>query len=281
MIASLTGTLSQIGSALRSSIWPWFQCILQLYNRKAKMATQLSFPSQFLDDNADPVVGTDVLKFYDTGTTTPREIFADSTLTTSLGFALDTDGGGRVENYPVYVSPGTGVKMVVENGSVIETIDPVNVTSTSASSAVDSTFNPVTGNAADNVQEAIENATQTANANATALAANQAADQIISDRLAFEPEVIGFARYREGQFNDAVGFSFSKGGVGRYIYTFAQPETQYYVSTGVITNGITVGGYTVNVTHTDDFFSLIFSNAAGNIIDAPGGAGFYLTVYRG
>ena len=45
------------------------------------------------DANGDPVSGAK-LKFYDSGTTTPKTVYADSALSTSLGSTVTCDSGG-------------------------------------------------------------------------------------------------------------------------------------------------------------------------------------------
>lgn len=122
------------------------------------MAEQLILPPQVLDDNASPVVASGVFEFYDTGTSTPRQVFSDSGTATSLGTTMDTVTGGRPETNPVFVVAGTDVKLVLKDaaGVTLETIDPCPSVPVTTSAAESVSFNPITGNPSTDVQEAIE-----------------------------------------------------------------------------------------------------------------------------
>ncbi len=151
------------------------------------MAEQITLPQLFDNDSGAPVIGTDTIEFFDTGTSTPREIFSDVSLTTSLGYTLDTNAGGRASTNPVYVSSATDVKVVLKDaeGVALETLDPVGTTTTSTSAATDISFDAVTGNAATNVQAAIAN-------NTAALSSEDTARYITSNKT----ESGGVSKYR-------------------------------------------------------------------------------------
>ena len=125
------------------------------------MADQLLLPLQLFDNNGSPVVASDNIEFYDTGTTTPRSVFSEAALSTNLGTTMDTNAGGRLEFNPVFVASGSAVKVVFKDsaGAILETLDPCPATAVVASAAADISFDAVTNNAATDVQAAIENVT--------------------------------------------------------------------------------------------------------------------------
>ena len=103
---------------------------------------QLLLPLQLFDNNGSPVVASDNIEFYDTGTTTPRSVFSEAALSTNLGTTMDTNAGGRFEFNPVFVASGSAVKVVFKDsaGATLETLDPCPATAVVASAATDISF---------------------------------------------------------------------------------------------------------------------------------------------
>lgn len=71
----------------------------------AATAPVLSPGLRILDTSGNPISGAK-LKFYNTGTTTPRTVYSDAALSVSLGTTVTCDGGG-------YASDGGGVKVMI------------------------------------------------------------------------------------------------------------------------------------------------------------------------
>lgn len=79
-----------------------------------------------LDANADPYSGAKWY-FYQSGTTTPIAVYADATLTTSLGSVVMADSAGRF--VPIYLDPQSLYRAVLKNSTgsaTVSDIDPVN-----------------------------------------------------------------------------------------------------------------------------------------------------------
>jgi len=113
----------------------------------------------FLNDaNATPAAGGTVT-FYRSGTSTLAPIFADPAYTVPLANPVEADGTGQI--VPVYSNATYEIKAVIKSaaGTTIATIDPVFRTLTESTSAATTTFAPVTGNTATDVQQAIANVT--------------------------------------------------------------------------------------------------------------------------
>lgn len=109
----------------------------------------VDFLARVLDDNGDPVaLGT--LEFYDAGTATPRTVYSNATLATSLGTTVSLDSSG----YPVsggttrtlIYTGTTAYKVVVKNASGTTLITHDNIpgaVATPATSAVALPSTPV------------------------------------------------------------------------------------------------------------------------------------------
>lgn len=79
-----------------------------------------------LDANADPYSGAKWY-FYQSGTTTPLAVYADATLTISLGSVVTADSAGRF--VPIYLDPQSLYRAVLKNATgsaTVSDIDPVN-----------------------------------------------------------------------------------------------------------------------------------------------------------
>lgn len=125
------------------------------------MADQILLPAQVLDNTGNPVTATDNVRFFAAGTTTPLTVYADEALSINIGTAIDTDAGGRVSSWPVFVASGVAVKVVLRDaaGVTLDTFDPCPTTPAATSAAASLSFAPVAGNAATDVQTAIANNT--------------------------------------------------------------------------------------------------------------------------
>ncbi|MEQ1670700.1 MAG: hypothetical protein ABL893_07575, partial [Hyphomicrobium sp.] len=71
-------------------------------------------PTVRLVDASIAAVSGGKLKFYDAGTTTPKAVYSDSTLSTSLGSTVYTDSAG----HPV-ASSGSSTKVMIYTGSAL------------------------------------------------------------------------------------------------------------------------------------------------------------------
>lgn len=89
-------------------------------------ATLLNDLPRATDANGNPLSGAK-WKFYDTGTTTPRAVFAEDTLATSLGSTVTADAGGKF--VPIYLNAAYEYRAILEDadGAEYRDIDPVNV----------------------------------------------------------------------------------------------------------------------------------------------------------
>lgn len=116
----------------------------------------LIFPAvwQALDGNAKPLAGAKAY-FYDTGTTTPRTVYADVAGTVPHPSPLVANASGMFPE--VFATGGTAVKVVVQTaaGATVYTQDPVTRTVT-ASSASSVSFTPTTAIPSSTVQAAVE-----------------------------------------------------------------------------------------------------------------------------
>lgn len=137
------------------------------------MADQILLP-RATDANDNPIAGAKAY-FYQSGTTTPITVYADDALSDPHPSPLVADGNGVFAQ--VFVAASTQVKLEVETsaGATVPgyPLDPAFVYSTASSAASGTTFSPITGNAATDVQTAIANLTtgkQDADADLTALA---------------------------------------------------------------------------------------------------------------
>lgn len=126
------------------------------------MADLLNFAGvRVLDSNAAPGAGY-VARFYQSGTTTPVTVYTTQDLGTSHGTSVTADAEGKFA--AVWAAGGVDVKCVIEDatGAVVQTIDPVFATSSSAAGAEDITFTPTVDLPYTNVQDAIEGAAASA-----------------------------------------------------------------------------------------------------------------------
>lgn len=88
------------------------------------MARLVNPDQQFFDDNGDPLAGG-TLTFYVTGTTTDKDTFSDSGLTTANTNPLTLDAAGRAGD--VFMESGTyRVILKDSNGNTIWDMDPVD-----------------------------------------------------------------------------------------------------------------------------------------------------------
>ena len=81
--------------------------------------------SRATDANSDPLPGA-TWEFYDSGTLTPRTVYADAGKVTSLGSIVTADAAGRF--VPIYLDAGFGYRGIQKSaaGAVIQDIDPIN-----------------------------------------------------------------------------------------------------------------------------------------------------------
>lgn len=81
-----------------------------------------------LDSDGNPISGA-TWNFYDTGTTTPRNVFSDEDLTVSLGATLTADSAGRFA--VAFVDDANPTRAILKNasGATLLDIDPVTVSS--------------------------------------------------------------------------------------------------------------------------------------------------------
>ena len=117
------------------------------------MAEQLILP-QALDSNGDPISGAKA-NVYETGTTTRETVYQNTGLSTPHANPILADSEGRFAQ--AFYGGSKTLKVVFTDASdvEIETMDPAQVVSISASAAEDVTFTPVTGVASTDVQAAI------------------------------------------------------------------------------------------------------------------------------
>ena len=91
------------------------------------MANRFTDPrSQFLD-SAGAVYSGGFLYFYETGSTTPKDTYSDSVLTTPNDNPVELDSAGRLPN-DVFLDPNVTYKVVLKDadGNTIWTADPVD-----------------------------------------------------------------------------------------------------------------------------------------------------------
>lgn len=125
------------------------------------MADLLDFGGvRVLTSNAAPGAGY-VARFYESGTTTPKTVYTDSTLSTAHGTSVTADAAGV---FAAVWSSGGSIKCVIETdaGAVVQTIDPVISVSATSSGAEDISFTPTVDLPFTNVQDAIEGAAASA-----------------------------------------------------------------------------------------------------------------------
>lgn len=118
------------------------------------MADLLDFaPVRVFTSNAAPGAGY-IARFFQSGTTTPVTVFANSALSTPLGTSVTADAEGK---FVAVFSAGGAIKATIETptGSVVATVDPVQSVPASSSSAENVTFAPSALRPQTNVQDAI------------------------------------------------------------------------------------------------------------------------------
>lgn len=102
------------------------------------MASELfATPARATDSNGDSLSGAKWY-FYATGTTTPQNVYSDSTLATSLGSTVTADSGGKF--VPIYLDPGQTYRAVLktsDGATTIYDIDPVGGNGSSRESLLD------------------------------------------------------------------------------------------------------------------------------------------------
>lgn len=167
------------------------------------MTTQVQInPARALDANVEPAAAA-VAYFYDSGTTTPRTVYA-SDGTTALGVSITADGTGRFAQ--VFTPSSTAIKCVVKDsgGVTLYTIDPCAVSAVDGQSASDIAFTPVTGNAATNTQTAIKNIQDEVNLIATVGWTLLAQTTVAAQRSTLEAMYAPSAAF-SGDMNDLSG----------------------------------------------------------------------------
>lgn len=103
------------------------------------------------DANDDPISGG-TIEFYTAGSSTPKTVYSDSALATSVGTSVTTDAGGYPTsggNKCIIYTTTTALKIILKDaaGSAIATHDnfrPVNITTTSGTGATDVEVHPKT-----------------------------------------------------------------------------------------------------------------------------------------
>lgn len=164
------------------------------------MTTQIQFnPSRALDANVQAAAAA-VAYFYDSGTTTPRTVYA-SDGTTALGVSITADGAGRFAQ--VFTPSATAVKCVVKDsgGTTLYTIDPCVLSNIAGQAASEISFTPVTGNSATTVQKAIKNIQDDLNDIATVGWTFLSQATVADERLALEALYRPVAAF-SGDMND-------------------------------------------------------------------------------
>ena len=120
------------------------------------MADQLLFiPNRVFDLNADSAPGA-LARFYVTGTTTPKAVYADADLTVAHPVPLEADAEGVFP--PVYANGATKVIVTDADGVTLDgyPIEAAFRSPSGSPSADEVTFTPTDGISATNVQAAIE-----------------------------------------------------------------------------------------------------------------------------
>lgn len=103
------------------------------------------------DSNDDPISGG-TIEFYTAGSSTPKTVYSDSALATSVGTSVTTDAGGYPTsggNKCIIYTTTTALKIILKDaaGSAIATHDnfrPVNITTSSGTGATDVEVHPKT-----------------------------------------------------------------------------------------------------------------------------------------
>lgn len=143
-----------------------------------------------LDDNGDPISGA-LLYFYDTGTTSPQTVYADSGLASAHPSPLVADGDGYFD--PVFASGTTAMKMDMQTaGGASLTgypIDPVIAIGATNAGASAITFSPVTSVPETNVQDGLEHVGDAAAAAQVDATAALAANVVNATAIATEKEL--------------------------------------------------------------------------------------------
>lgn len=120
------------------------------------MGDQLHFSQlRAVDANGEPSPGA-LARFYVPGTTTPKTVYADSTLTTVRGQPLAADAAGVFPQ--VYTSGLTKVTVTDADGATLPgyPLDPCGLTAGSGAGAAQITFAPSVAIPETNVQDAVE-----------------------------------------------------------------------------------------------------------------------------
>lgn len=109
---------------------------------------------QVFDANGDPVPGA-IVSLFESGTTTPKVVFADNDLSIPLGSVLVANAAGFI---PAFFIGSGAVKAVIQTavGATISTVDPVLVSLGAANDARQVGFEPTALLPFLNVQDAIE-----------------------------------------------------------------------------------------------------------------------------
>lgn len=125
------------------------------------MADQLLFtPVRVFDDNGDPGAGY-LVTFYQSGTTTPKTVFTNASLTTAIAQPIEADAEGTFPQ--VFVSGGATKAVITDaDGVTVATVDPVLKSSASTSAAAEISFLPTVDLPYTDVQSAIEGAAASA-----------------------------------------------------------------------------------------------------------------------
>ena len=79
----------------------------------------------FTDNQGQPLAGGSIL-FYDAGTTTPKNVYSDSGLTTNLGAAVELDSAGRPLATNIWGSGSYRVRLYDADNVLIDEADPVS-----------------------------------------------------------------------------------------------------------------------------------------------------------
>jgi len=113
-------------------------------------------PPQALDGNGNPIVGSNIFRFYEAGETTTLEVFQDKELTNSEGFAIDTDANGFGSN--VYFAIGKKLKVRIHeaDGTLLREIDNALFSPVDESAASGVGIQPTTALPYTTVQDAME-----------------------------------------------------------------------------------------------------------------------------
>lgn len=167
------------------------------------MADQLIAGIPPVFDGNGAIASGGSVTFYETGTTTKVDIWADVAGITPLANPVFLDASGRPPNQ-VFYTGALAVKEVIKDagGVIINTVDPSLRFSVSSAAAAGITYAPIESNAAVNVQDAINNVS-------TGLAAQTAANEGFRGYILKSADYTAAASQRVGADVSGGGFTIT------------------------------------------------------------------------